>query len=349
MSDLTATERILTALSHREGDRVPFVLPLTLHGAKELGLGLREYFAKPEQVVEAQLRMQRRYGHDALMGFLYGALEYEAWGGEVVFVEDGPPNSGAPIFARPEALDRLEPPRIPDCPGLQKALATIRSLKACVGDRIPILGMVLSPFSVSLMQLGFGPYLDLLCEDRDRFWRLMAANQAFTTDWGNAQLEAGATALVYFDPLASPAMVPLEVYQATGFQVAQRTLAGLKGPALTHLASSPASEGLDLLAQTGTAAVGVSCLDDLANLKQRCAGRVGIVGNLNGIAMAHWSTQEAEGATREALLKGGPGGGFILADNHGEIPWAVPDEVLGAIAETVRTWGRYPLMGKVDA
>ena len=37
------------------------------------------------------------------------------------------------------------------------------------------------------------------------------------------------------------------------------------------------------------------------------------------------------------------GGGFILADNHGEIPWQVPDGVLTAIAQAVARWGRYPL------
>lgn len=39
----------------------------------------------------------------------------------------------------------------------------------------------------------------------------------------------------------------------------------------------------------------------------------------------------------------GNGGGFILSDNHGEIPWQVPDEVLMAISEAVHKWGRYPL------
>ena len=177
----------------------------------------------------------------------------------------------------------------------------------------------------------------------------MAANQAFATEWGNAQLASGATALVYFDPLASPGMVPVEVYRDTGFLVAQRTLAGLKGPALTHLASSPTLEVLDLLAQTGTAAVGTSCLEDLTEVKRRCAGRLGVVGNLNGIAMAGWTASEAEAITREALRRGGPGGGFILSDNHGEIPWAVPEEVLGTIAETVRTWGRYPIAREAHA
>jgi uroporphyrinogen decarboxylase len=33
----------------------------------------------------------------------------------------------------------------------------------------------------------------------------------------------------------------------------------------------------------------------------------------------------------------------VLSDNHGEIPWQVPEEILLVIADAVHTWGRYPL------
>lgn len=46
---------------------------------------------------------------------------------------------------------------------------------------------------------------------------------------------------------------------------------------------------------------------------------------------------------KQAIAKAGRGGGFILADNHGEIPWQVPDEVLLALREAVDLWGTYPL------
>lgn len=264
-------------------------------------------------------------------------------GGEAVFVEDGPPNSGAPIFTDPTQLDRLEPPSVRDCPGLQDALEVIRGLKARAGDEVPVLGVLISPFSLPVMQLGFGRYLDLIYEDRPRFWRLMAANEAFALEWGTAQFEAGATALVYFDPLASPGMVPSDVYRETGFPVAQRTLGALRGPTITHLASGRSLGVAELLAQTGTLGVGVSCIEDLADAKRVCGGRLTVLGNLNGIAMASWSACEAESVVKAAILKGGPGGGFILADNHGELPWAVSEEVIGTVAEAVHTWGQYPL------
>jgi uroporphyrinogen decarboxylase len=46
---------------------------------------------------------------------------------------------------------------------------------------------------------------------------------------------------------------------------------------------------------------------------------------------------------KSAIAKAGRGGGFILSDNHSEIPWQVPDGVLLAIGDAVERWGRYPL------
>jgi uroporphyrinogen decarboxylase len=59
--------------------------------------------------------------------------------------------------------------------------------------------------------------------------------------------------------------------------------------------------------------------------------------------MRRWNQAETEAAVRSAIAQAGPGGGFILAENHGEIPWQVPDDVLMAVAESVRRWGRYSL------
>ncbi len=343
MCPMTSAQRIFTTLSHQEPDRVPLVLTLTIHGARELGLGIREYFESPGNVVEGQLRMLRKYGHDALYGFFHAPLEAQAWGGEVVFAEDGPPNSGEPALGPHAPVSALKAPDPGADPGLGKVLAAIAGMKARVGDEVPILGVVMSPFSLPVMQLGFPRYLDLLLEDRREFGRLMELNIPYCQAWANAQLAAGATAIVYFDPLASPTMIPRELYLETGFPVARRTLAGIQGATATHLASGRTLGILDDLAATGTAAVGVSWSEDLALVKARCRGRLSVIGNLNALEMSHWTREAAEQHVKEALAKAGPGGGFILADNHGEIPWQVPEDTLLAISAAVQEWGRYPL------
>ena len=343
MCAMTSAQRVFTTLSHQEPDRVPLALNLVLRGARELGLGTREYFSDPAHVVEAQLRLQQRFGSDVLFGFFHAALEYEAWGGEVVFTEDGPPNSGAPVLARQAPLSSLQMPQLGDSKGLLKVLQATQAMKARVGDEVPILGVVVSPYSLPVLQLGFDRYIDLLLGDRVEFWKLMEQNIAYCQTWANAQLAAGASAIVYFDPLASPTMVPRSIYQDRGFQVAQRTFAGLQGPTVTLLASGRSLGVLDDLATTGTLGVGVSCDEDLAQVKAACRGRLCIIGNLNGLAMVDWSPAEAERQVKAAMAQAGPGGGFILCDTHGEIPWGVPDDTLMALSEAVQTWGRYPL------
>jgi uroporphyrinogen decarboxylase len=210
---------------------------------------------------------------------------------------------------------------------------------------VPIIGTVMSPFSLPVMQLGFDRYLELIYGRPELFQELMRINAAFCVEWANAQLEAGATAICYFDPVSSPDITPKASYHCTGSAIAQDTLARIKGPTATHLASGRCLGIIDELARTGTAAVGVSCLEDLSAVKAACRGKLCVIGNLNGIAMRTWSPEFAARQVRHAIAAAAPGGGFILSDNHGEIPWQVPDEVLLAISEEVHVQGSYPLAG----
>ncbi|MDT8285451.1 MAG: uroporphyrinogen decarboxylase family protein, partial [Thermovirgaceae bacterium] len=201
----------------------------------------------------------------------------------------------------------------------------------------------LSPFSAPVMQMGFEAYLNLLLDGyRARvFEKLMAVNEDFCVRWGNAQLEAGATAIVYFDPLASTDMVPLDLYEKTGFEIAKRIMSGICGPTATHLASARTGKAFDLIARTGTAAIGFSGQDDLNELKKMSTGRLALIGNLNGVAMRGWDSHKAESEVKKVLDICAPGGGFILSDSHGEIPWSVPEEVLYSISEAAISW-KYP-------
>ena len=101
--EMTSLERVLTTLGHQEPDRVPFFLLLTLHGAKELGLSIEAYFSNPDHVVEGQLRLRAKYRHDAIYNFYYAPVEVEAWGAEVIYVDDGPPKLRYALYHRPPA------------------------------------------------------------------------------------------------------------------------------------------------------------------------------------------------------------------------------------------------------
>ena len=340
---MNSMQRTLTSLGQQEPDRVPLFLLTTLHGAKELGLSIEEYFSTAEYVAEGQMRLLKKYRGDCLYPFFYASIETEAWGGTTIYLPDGPPLCGAPLIQSPEDIDRLQPPQVMGSPALQRVLKTTRLLKQRVGDSVPIIGVAISPFSLPIMQMGFDNYIELIYQQPLRFWRLMDANIAFSIEWANAQLAAGATAICYFDPMSSTTNIPREMYLKTGQQIAKRTLSQIKGPTATHMASGRCLTIMADIADTGTAVVGVSVLEDLAELKAAANRRVSLLGNFNGIEMRRWTPQQAEAEVKRAIAKAGRGGGFVLADNHGEIPWQVPEEVLLAIGDAVERWGRYPL------
>lgn len=340
---MTSLERVLTTLDHKEPDRVPLFLSLTMHGAKELGISIKEYFSKPENVIEGQIRLREKYRNDCYNPFFYGPMEIEAFGGEVIFYDDGPPNSGEPVLGSMESIQQLEPPDISASPCLQKGLEAINGLKHRTGNQAPIIGVAISPFSLPVMQLGFSRYFDLMHHHEKLFQRLMAVNSDFCVAWANAQLTAGATAICYFDPVSSPTIVSPDMSKKTGFPIAGKMISRIKGPVATHFASGNCIPVIDDLVATGTAAIGCSCKEDIKTVKAKCRGKLSVLGNLNGIEMRTWTPDRARENVRKIIRKAAKGGGFILSDNHGEIPWQVEDQILFAISNAVHEWGRYPI------
>lgn len=343
IAQVTPLERVLSALDHRPSDRVPMALALGLHAGGELGLSIQQVFSDPALVVEGALRLYAKYGSDVVQGTWYAPIEHEAWGGDITWFDDGPPNAGAPLVRNVEEIARLEPPRVEESPRAMAMLASIGTLRERLGPDVPILGGIVSPFSLPVMQLGFEAYLGVLLERPDLFERLMQVNETWGVAWGNAQLAAGASALAYFDAVGSATIVPPALYAGLGAPVAKRTIARLNGGTATMLASGRALPVIPHILETGTLAVGPSTFDPLPEVVQACRGRATVVGNLNGIAMRHWTPEQAEAEVREVIRVAGREGNLIVCDNHGEIPLSVPGDVIHAIAGAVRRWGRFPL------
>ncbi len=339
---MTSLQRVLATMGHQEPDRVPLFLLVTMHGAKELGVSIKDYFAKAENVVEGQLRLRAKYRNDCIYNFFYAPLEVEAWGGEVIYCDDGPPNSGIPFIRHFQEIKNLEPPQVEKTSCLRKVLKSAQMLRDKMGDDVPIIGVVMSPFSLPVMQMGFDKYIELMYEWPDLFDDLMKINEEFCVQWANAQLKAGSTAICYFDPVSSTTISTKEMYLKTGFKVAKRTIARIKGPTATHMASGRCLPIIGDIAQTGTAIICVSTEENLGELKAACQNKLSVLGNLNGIEMRRWSPKQAEEEVKKAISQAAIGGGFILSDNHGEIPWQVPDDVLLSISNAVRKWGQYP-------
>jgi uroporphyrinogen decarboxylase len=96
---------------------------------------------------------------------------------------------------------------------------------------------------------------------------------------------------------------------------------------------------------------GIDCLDpidpqggmDLAEVKAKYGDRIALKGNVDCVhLMSFGEPQEVVEATKEALRKGMPGGGYILSSSN-SIHSGVKPENYKAMMDTLKEYGTYPM------
>lgn len=330
-------ERVRAALAGRDPDRVPFFLPAGLHAAREGGRTLREALRDGAALAEGQLWLRERFGHDVVSAFSYVAAEVEAFGGEAIFYDDGPPNAGEPPLADPALLARAQPPDPRTAPSLAPTLRAAGLLRTALGEEAPVLAGAVGPFSLPALLVGLPRYLEMLYGPPGPLQGLLALCEAFSTSWLAALFEAGASMVAVFEPLASPTLVERARWLASGAPALRRLIAGAGGPVIVSLASAPVGAALPDLLALGPTGLFAAAEDDLDAVRSACRGKALLLGTLSGQGLRRLAPREARAKVRALLRQVGPGGGFLLTEHHGEVPLQVPLAVLDAVAAEVRS------------
>ena len=87
---MTPLEILAAAINGEPAPRIPVFCNLLDQGARELGMTQKEYYARGENVAEAQLKMLARYGHDNVWSLSYVGVEAEILGcREILFNDEG--------------------------------------------------------------------------------------------------------------------------------------------------------------------------------------------------------------------------------------------------------------------
>lgn len=338
--ELTPAERVGRVLDGERPDRAPYFLNADLHAAALLGVPARELTSSAELATEGALAVQQRLGNDLVTSFIHSAGEAAAFGADVIEFDDGPANADAPPLT-PSSLSALRPPPL-DHPALALRLDVTRRLAARLEGRVLLLGAVIGPFSLPVMQLGFSTWLDLLHDAPTEAARLLAVNVEHDVAFARAQLAAGAAAILVFEPLASTEIVDPRVHRELGLPALARFGRELGG-AFGVSAASAAIRGVarDLVG-CGAAMLGAAESDDLVALDAELGGGTVLVGNLNGLRMARLAPEDVDAEVRAFFARAPASGRLLVAEHHGEVPMTVPLDTLERVALALRRHGRSP-------
>jgi uroporphyrinogen decarboxylase len=235
---------------------------------------------------------------------------------------------------------------VPD-PGheLRYVIDAVALARRELAGRVPLIGFAGSPWTVATYMVegggskAFGHIKRMMYESPQNLHRLLELLAKATILYLNAQIAAGAQAVMLFDTWGG-ILTPSQYeefslrYMAQIVDALTRNAEGRRVPNIVFTKGGGA--WLAKIAAIGCDAVGVDWTTDLAAARLSVGGRVALQGNLDPSALfASPSTLRAE-ALR--VLDGyGPGPGHVFNLGHGITPDVDPERV-AALVEAVRAY-----------
>lgn len=293
----------------------------------------------PQLATEVTLQPLARFPLDAAILFSDILTVPDAMGLGLYFAEGEGPKFERPL--REEwAIRDLE---APDPHGkLRYVIDAVSEIRRALDNSVPLIGFSGSPFTLACYMVEGGASDDfrhiksMLYGRPDLLHRILDVTATAVTDYLNAQIEAGAQAVMIFDTWGG-VLTPTG-YREFSLTYMQRIVQGLTrkhdGEIVPRIVfTKGGGQWLEAIADIGCDAVGLDWTVDIAQARARVGDKVALQGNLDPMVLM--STPEAVQREARRVLAGfGEGPGHVFNLGHG-ISQFTPPEHVSALVETV--------------
>jgi uroporphyrinogen decarboxylase len=286
----------------------------------------------PELACEVTMQPLRRYKLDAAILFSDILTVPDALGLGLYF------QSGeGPKFERPvkSASDIRGLPDIDVADSLGYVFDAVRTIRRELDGMVPLIGFSGSPWTVGTYMVEGGSSREfptikgLAKEDPAVLDEMLAKVATITTDYLNAQIEAGAQAVQIFDTWGSA--LEREDYRRFSLATMQQIVDGLvrekdgrRIPVI--LFTKGAGEYLEDMADTGCDALGVDWTTSLGDAREYVRDKVALQGNLDPATLRE-SPEVIRQGVADTLASYGNGPGHVFNLGHGITPDIDPDNL----------------------
>lgn len=297
----------------------------------------------PDLATEVTMQPLARYRLDAAIVFSDILTIPDAMGLGLYFAEGEGPKFERPLREEREIRDLSAPDPTAH---LRYVLDTIRQVRKSLAGSVPLIGFSGSPFTLACYMIegrgssDFASVKKMLYLRPDLLHKILAVNAQAVTDYLNAQIEAGAQAVMIFDTWGG--MLSDAAYHEFSLAYIKQILGSLKreneGMRVPSLVFTKGGGGwLESIADTGCDAVGLDWTINISAAKARVGARVALQGNMDPAVLL--SSPEAVQREAVAILKQfGSGSGHVFNLGHG-ISQFTPPEHVSALIEAVRGFG----------
>jgi len=298
----------------------------------------------PALACEVTLQPLERFALDAAILFSDILTVPDAMGLGLGFAEGEGPRFERPL--RDEAaIARLA---VPDpCTDLRYVLDAVREIRRALAGRVPLIGFSGSPYTLACYMVqgtGSGDFAELkrmLYARPDLLHRILAVNCQAVTDYLNAQIEAGAQAVMLFDTWGGN--LSTAGYEEFSLAYLRRVVAALRRESEGRrvpviLFTKGGGQWLEAMAASGCDALGLDWTTDLAEARKKVGARVALQGNLDPAALLA-PADRIRSEARRVLDAFGKHRGHVFNLGHGITP-STPVDAVAALVDEVRTYSR---------
>jgi len=295
----------------------------------------------PDLATEVTLQPLARYALDAAIVFSDILTIPDAMGLGLYFAEGEGPRFERPLREEWEIRDLTAPD---PATHLRYVLDTVSQVRRSLAGSVPLIGFSGSPFTLACYMIegrgssDFATVKKMLYERPDLLHRILEINTQAVIAYLNAQIEAGAQAVMLFDTWGG--MLSHAAYHEFSLAYLRRIIAGLtrerEGLRVPNIVFTKGGGGwLENIAAIGCDAVGLDWTVDIGAARARVGMRVALQGNLDPAILLS-SPQAVQREAAAILASYGKGSGHVFNLGHG-ISQHTPPENVAALIKTVRT------------
>jgi uroporphyrinogen decarboxylase len=299
----------------------------------------------PEYACEVTLQPLRRFDLDAAILFSDILTVPDAMGLGLQFVAGEGPRFERPL--RDEAA--IQALQVPDLDRLRYVFDAVALIRRELAGAVPLIGFSGSPWTLACYMVegaGSSDYREiktLLYRRPDLLHRILSVNAQAVQAYLNAQIQAGAQAVMVFDSWGG--VLADGLFQQFSLAYTRQVLDGLvreregrRVPVIVF--TKGGGQWIEDIAAAGCDAVGLDWTANLAAARRRVGDRVALQGNLDPMTL-FGGDAAIRAEVRRVLADFGPvgAGGHVFNLGHG-ISQHTPPEAVSVLVEEVHAASR---------
>ncbi len=292
----------------------------------------------PSLCAEVALQPLERFPLDAAILFSDILTVPDAMGLGLSFAEGEGPRFASPLRDESQ-IRKLEPPPLEK---LNYVFEAVKATKSALSGRVPLIGFSGSPFTLACYMVeGSGSddwrtLKSMLHARPELLHRILEVNARAVSAYLNAQIDAGAQAVMLFDTWGGA--LSFADYEPFSLAYSRQVLANLDRRAPSILFTKGGGPWLGAIMASGCDAVGLDWTIDPREARKLAAGRVALQGNFDPAALFA-SPASVRAIARRIVDAFGTAPGHIFNLGHGIMP-GTPIDSVSALIDEVRAYSR---------